>query len=130
MSGTALLGVVVVNYGSHELVRKHLASVTWGDIPARVVVVDNFTSSVELAALESLCRASGWQLVANAENVGFGEACNRGAAAAFDLGCDVVMMLNPDAEITAQAAETLAARCRQQPRAIVAPRILRPDGSV
>jgi GT2 family glycosyltransferase len=72
-----------------------------------VIVVDNASRDGALAALEAL-RGSDARLriVRNAENVGFGAACNRGAAIANG---DALLFLNPDCEIDADVIERLRA---------------------
>ena len=126
----ALLGIVVVNYGSHALLEEHLAHLDAAAIPARVVVVDNFSSRAELASVTTLAAEQGWDVIASPTNLGFGAACNLGAARAAELGCDTYLFLNPDAFLTSGAAAELAALSRQQPRSLISPVIRKPDGSV
>ena len=67
-------------------------------------------------------------LLENARNEGFAAACNRGWRAG-DAG--FVLFLNPDAEVTPGAVETLAARLAARPEiAIVGPLTRNADGSV
>lgn len=121
------MGVVVVNYGSSDLLPMaldHLAAV-----PSVVVVVDNWHSSAERRAVSSLCTEHNWTLVARAGNDGFGTAANVGTDLLLDRGCDVVLVLNPDARIGVDDCRRLAEIARQHPDSLVSPRIERPDGS-
>jgi GT2 family glycosyltransferase len=98
---------------------------------AAVVVLHH--SERELAALQrSLARhppAPRLVLVDTGagENPGFGAACNAGLARVRE---DVTILLNPDCEAIDDSLARLAALARAHPRAIHAPRLLNPDGSV
>ena len=120
------LGVVVVNFGTHRLLAAGLAGAQ--EAHAQIVVVDNAHSPAERAAVTALCAENGWLLVPMAANVGFGAAANAGAAQAVLLGCDTLLILNPDARITAGGCRRLAELAREHPRSLISPRIVRPDG--
>jgi GT2 family glycosyltransferase len=120
--------VVVVNYGSSALLEENLAPAALADAGFRVVVVDNFTVSGEVERLRELASRSGWDLVALAENAGFGAGCNAGVAHARELGCDAFVLLNPDVVVDAEILRALVAHVRRDPAALVSPTIRRPDG--
>lgn len=122
------LAVVVVNYGSHQLLRRHLAPVHRSALNAQVIVADSYHSPEERTAVADLADAEGWQLVALPDNPGFGAAANAGVRAGLDAGCDTVLLLNPDATLAAPVLEALVQRSRKQPMTLLAPRIERPDG--
>lgn len=124
-----LLGVVVVNYGSHALLEQNLAALDLAAIPARAVVVDNFHSAAERAAVGGLAAREGWELVAPPGNGGFGSGSNLGAAAALALGCTAVLLLNPDVEIDEGTAAALLAATAARPTAMISPTIVRRDGT-
>ncbi|CAH0184802.1 glycosyltransferase family 2 protein [Plantibacter cousiniae (nom. nud.)] len=125
--GTA---VVVVNYGSSALLAEHLTRLT-RDAPGLVtVVVDNLTTTAERARLQTLATAEGWYLVEPSGNLGFGAGVNAGVELAVEAGASRFVILNPDAELLPAAAAALFAACEADPSALVAPRILRPDGSL
>ena len=67
-----MLGIVVVNYASHELVQKHLGGMDLEGIAVRSVVVDNFSSGTERAAISALAADRGWRFVGLPDNRGFG----------------------------------------------------------
>lgn len=125
VSGRRLAAVVIVNYGSHELVRRVTEEL--GDV--QIVVVDNFTTHAERQAVQELGQARGWAVVANTDNRGFGAGCNAGAVRAWSLGCDHVILLNPDAMLTAAAVSALSAMVSDGQRVVVSPRITATDGA-
>lgn len=113
--------VIVVAYRADEHLSGALETVSLGD---RVVVVDNDASeSTRAHAL-----AHGARYVRAPENVGFAAGVNLGLAEAWDERSDV-LLLNPDARITATAVADLATALHATPRcAAVGPRLVGPDG--
>ncbi|ARC57717.1 N-acetylglucosaminyl-diphospho-decaprenol L-rhamnosyltransferase [Frondihabitans sp. 762G35] len=130
MEGPRSTAVIVVNYGSSALLRSNLAPLSRARPGLLVVVVDNFTDEREAAALGALGRAEGWEVVLSPENVGFGAGMNLGAARALERGAGTLVLLNPDALLSPEALDALAGEVEREPSVMVAPRILRPDGSV
>ena len=120
------IGVVVVNYGAHAMLPRALDELTG---TTDVVVVDNFSSDAERVSVTELCRVRGWTLLARDANDGFGTAANEGVREVTRRGCDVVVILNPDARIGAEDCTRLATLARTNPRSLISPRIIRPDGS-
>ncbi|GHG56659.1 hypothetical protein GCM10011331_24470 [Flavimobilis marinus] len=118
--------VVVVSYGSHSLLEANLRPLEheWD-----VVVVDNRTTDAEAHAIEALCETRGWTLVAPGTNLGFGAGCNVGADVALERGADVLLFLNPDARVEADPARALATAVLADPGLLLAPRVVRADGS-
>lgn len=123
------VAVVVVNYGSSGLLATNLPR-TVGESGVRVVVVDSFSGAGERTALTLLAAEHGWELLTPAMNVGFGGGSNLGAAHALAAGCRVLVFLNPDAWTDPSGLALLVSAGRSRDRALVAPQILRPDGSV
>ncbi len=122
-------GIVVVNYGSHDLIERNLAgAVGDGSGTLTVVVVDNFSTAAEREACEAMCRLARWEFVPS-PNVGFGEGVNAGVERLVDLGCDVVVMVNPDLAVSREALERLARLAGERPDRLVAPRIVTPLGN-
>lgn len=118
--------IVVVNYGSHRLLEENLKA-SAAEAGASVVVVDNFSTDAELAAVSRLCVDNGWALLA-LPNGGFGAGMNAGVARAIDMGHSVFVLINPDLHADAAALASLAAQAAAEPDTLAAPRILRPDG--
>ncbi len=122
------LAVVVVNYGSSDLLAHNLTSVG-GELPgATVVVVDNFTTPEEQARVRDLAARHGWQTLLLEENVGFGSGMNR-AVETLGPACTHLLLLNPDATLDRPSVEAMLAHVDEHPRALVAPTVRRPDGS-
>ncbi len=128
--GDAPLGVVVVSYGSADLLRRTLARAGLPGPDVRVVVVDNYSSEANRRAVRELGAASGWHVVAMPDNRGFGAACNAGVAAARELGCRTFLFLNPDAVITPAVVAELRAQSLREPLSLISPRLLSSDGEV
>ena len=118
--------IVVVSFGSHALLERHLAS-TAGTTDATVVVVDNLSDAAERVAVTELAARKGWHLV-TAPNRGFGAGANTGARRGIELGCDVVVLLNPDLEIDGATVDALADAVRAAPMTALSPAIVRPNG--
>jgi GT2 family glycosyltransferase len=124
------LGVVVVNFGSSQLVARNLASIGWSSVPeVTVVVVDNWSSAAERRAITELARRHCWELVATDANLGFGAGINRGAAHALQHGSTHLLLLNPDVTIDATSLSRLVAFSVDHPKTLVAPKVDLPDGT-
>ncbi|MDQ1734498.1 MAG: N-acetylglucosaminyl-diphospho-decaprenol L-rhamnosyltransferase [Pseudonocardiales bacterium] len=124
------LGIVVVNYGSHRLLAANLGGLDLGAIPARVVVVDNFKSHADSAAITELAAEHGWTLHALPRNVGFGAAVNLGVNVAAGQGCNSYLMLNPDVAVDQTVLGELLEATAAEPLALISPVIERPDGTM
>lgn len=122
------LGIVVVNFHAHELIAQNLRGVDQAAVPARVVIVDNYSDAAERRDVAAMCARHGWSLVAISYNQGFGAGVNRGVARALELGCTAFLLLNPDASIDTRTARELLSESTSHPYAVVAPRIVTSDG--
>ncbi|MBE9927255.1 glycosyltransferase family 2 protein [Cellulosimicrobium cellulans] len=119
--------MVVVSYGSAALLERNLgARGAVGE--ARVLVVDNRSTTPERERVSRLADERGWDLLAPAENLGFGGGANLGMRAAFDAGADEVLLLNPDATIAAADVRTLRAAVQDDRLLLVSPVVLTPAG--
>lgn len=130
MTEAAPLAVVVVSFGSADLLRRNLATADLGGPEVRVVVVDNFSTVANRRAVEELGAAQGWHVVGMPDNRGFGAACNAGVAAARELGCRTFLFLNPDAVITRAVVAELRAHSEREPLALISPVLVDSAGSV
>lgn len=124
------LAVVVVNYGSHQLVDANLSQSLGADFPGHVVVVDNFSSTQERAAIAGVCDRHGWNLLPLPANEGFGGGNNRGVAFALNAGASEMLFLNPDAWLPPSAIRALHDRVRVDRDVQLSPEVRRPDGSI
>lgn len=100
------VGAVIVSYNSAgELVKciESVAAQNSSDLSAVSVVVDNNSTddSVKLA------RKSGAVVIANDKNLGFSKAVNIGINKSYELGCNIVLVLNPDAIMGKGALEAM-----------------------
>ncbi|CAN5311078.1 hypothetical protein BH11ACT3_BH11ACT3_24370 [soil metagenome] len=120
--------VIVVNYGSHELLRKNLSASVAG-LKLRVVVVDNFSSTLEQKAVTELATERGWISVLSADNVGFGAGNRLGIDIARREGASTFLLLNPDACLAPEDLLRLLRRSHANPTELVAPLVVRPDGT-
>lgn len=119
--------VLVVNYGSHELVAENLelTQVPSGTV---VVVVDNFTDAAERDQMVALAAARGWELVCPDANVGFGAGMNLAADRARERGATCFVLLNPDAHLLDDGVAALVARVSADSSLVLSPLVERPDG--
>ena len=119
--------VLVVNYGSHELVEENLKRTIRTEGIA-VVVVDNFTDLAERTAVRDVCARHDWHLIEAETNLGFGGGMNRAAAVAEGLGARSLILLNPDAYLEEGGLERLRSLAAADPTALVSPLVVRVDG--
>jgi GT2 family glycosyltransferase len=124
------IGIVVVNFGSHEVIERNLGCVDLTDVPCKVVVIDNFSTRSEASCVADLAHRLGWEFVPLDTNAGFGCAVNIGVARATDLGCRTLLILNPDASTTPEVIDALRVACLIDRNAMMTPVIERPDGSI
>lgn len=120
--------LLVVSYGSHELVEDGLARTAVPD-GTLTVVVDNFTSPQEREVMRSLAARHGWILLEPDANLGFGGGMNLAATEAIARGATSLVLLNPDAYLEGDGVAALDTLARAHPAAIISPLVLRPDGS-
>jgi GT2 family glycosyltransferase len=121
---------VVVNYGSSALLATNLAAVSAAAPALDVVVVDNFTTAEELAAVRELCAGQGWTLVPSPTNLGFGAGVNLGARTALAAGAEQLLLLNPDARLDGDALARLQQVVADDPLVRAAPVVGAADGRV
>lgn len=91
--------IVTVCHNSLAVLPAMLKSIPNG---TPVILVDNASS--DTAALQTLADDHGATLQINENNIGFGPACNQGAAKAET---EFLLFLNPDAELQPQALDAL-----------------------
>lgn len=101
--------IITVCHDSLAVLPAMLKSVPSG---TPVILVDN--ASADKAALQRLAREHGATLELNANNIGFGPACNQGAAKAKT---EYLLFLNPDAELQRGALEAFLTAAETYPQA-------------
>ncbi|RFU22793.1 glycosyltransferase family 2 protein [Geodermatophilus marinus] len=127
-AGGGPIGVVVVSYGSADLLRRTLGRSGLGGDDVCVVVVDNYSTAANRRAVAELGQAHGWTVVCLPDNRGFGAATNVGIARARELGCETFCCLNPDASVTPEVVEQLRVASLADATSVLAPRIVDSTG--
>jgi len=125
MSGSAKrVTAVIVTYQSGGTIAAALDQLKGSGVA--VVVVDNASSDGTADLIE---RSHPWvTLVRSGENLGFGRGCNLGFT---HVVTPYVLMLNPDAVMSAESVDTLVAWMESHPKAaIAAPAIIENDRSL
>ena len=126
MTDRAVLDVVIVNWNGGALLRACLASLASVQEAAtvQVIVVDNASQDGSADGLPALPRPL--RLIRNAENRGFGRACDQGAAAG---DAPAILFLNPDTQVAPDALRAALDALTADPRTgIVGARLVDPDG--
>ena len=100
-----LTSVVVVTADSGDGVGECVERILRSTAPVEAIVVDNASRD---GSIERLTKRVGQdprvRILYNEKNLGFGAACNRGAAAAHG---DAVMLLNPDCLIEVDTTQKI-----------------------
>ena len=125
---TCELAVVVVNYGSHELLERNLVHLDLSASGITVVVVDNFTTTEEQSLILALGRAHSWRVILNEGNLGFGAAVNQGVAIGSEFGAQNYLLLNPDVEISLSQIRGLLDASGGEQMTAISPVIVNPAG--
>lgn len=96
------LDIIVVNWNAGDLLRRCVASIpaalAGGVDLRRFVVVDNASADGSADGLETVGGGAPLLVLRNRENRGFAAGCNQGAAGSQ---ADLLLFLNPDAELNA-----------------------------
>lgn len=121
------IGVVVVNFGSHLLVQRNFG---WLErhAEASVIIADNFKSPADLAAVEEIAENLDFRIVTLETNAGYGAAANAGIARAYELGCQVIIVVNPDVTLDEPALLAIDQACQENHQAIFSPTVLDDQG--
>ena len=120
--------VIIVTYLSETCVDACLSAIAreMDLVHDRIVVVDN--ASRDATVDRARAHPARPEVIALPRNIGFGAACNCGAATA--PGHDV-LLLNPDSAVLARSVARLREALDTDPRrGVVGPRIVRPDGDL
>ena len=113
--------IVTVTFNSSAVLPRMLNSIPHG-VPA--IIVDNGSRDAE--TILKIAKRNNVKLIRNQENLGFGRACNLGAA---EAETELVLFMNPDAVICDGALEWLAAAAENYSEASAFnPVIEYPDG--
>jgi N-acetylglucosaminyl-diphospho-decaprenol L-rhamnosyltransferase len=124
-----IASVVVVAADSGPPLRACIASVLASSATLELVLVDNASGDGEVDRIASAYRDDArLRIVRNDANLGFGPACNRGAALARGA---ILIFLNPDCEVPTDAIGRLQAALRSDARiGVVGVTVCTPDGNI
>jgi GT2 family glycosyltransferase len=122
------LSIVTVNWNTNDLLEALLKSIS--RYPPRcdyeVVVVDNASEGFDASSFRA--RFPEARLIANRHNAGYAAGNNQGVEIASG---DLVLLLNPDTEVTDGALDALVRFMVEHPDAAAAgAKLVRPDGTV
>ena len=116
-----LVSLILVTYNSADLLPDFLAALALTTYTAyELIAVDNASTD---GTIEMLRREQALKLVIQRENLGFGRACNHGAAVANG---EYLLFLNPDVRVTPNWLTGLLASARACPDALICPTTLYP----
>jgi N-acetylglucosaminyl-diphospho-decaprenol L-rhamnosyltransferase len=123
-----LTSVVIVAADSGPLLQACLDSVLVADTHVEVILVDNASSDGETTrAMARYAQDPRLHLLRNEANLGFGPACNRGAARATG---DMFVFLNPDCELRSETVAGLRETLQSDARiGLLGVTVCNPDGS-
>jgi GT2 family glycosyltransferase len=126
--GAGLTSVVIVAADSGPLLADSVAAALASDARVEVVVVDNASADGEPGRVASLQREDArFRLLKNERNLGFGPACNRGAALANG---DALLFVNPDCVIERGTIAALRAIADADASiGVLGVEVLAPDGT-
>jgi GT2 family glycosyltransferase len=100
------LSIVLVNYNTGKQLKDCLESINSSPCHFldKIVVIDNASTD---GSLKFLKKNNDVKVIKNKENLGFGRACNQGAAC---VDSDYILFLNPDTIITADSISAIVCR--------------------
>jgi len=131
----AELSIIIVNWNGGKLLRSCFRSIAQAppSVSFDIVVVDNASSDDSVAWLRSaevaaLLPGIKIHVIENAENAGFSKANNQAIAYS---DASMLLLLNPDTEVTSGAIDTMVACLHSDERiGACGPRLLNTDGSL
>jgi GT2 family glycosyltransferase len=126
MTTTWPVTIVIVSYNCREALQSCLITLTPGDNPPPIIVVDNASTDGTVEMVKRDFPAI--RLIQNAKNHGFAAACNQGIRA---CASDFILLLNPDTMLRPATLHKLTAIMRAQPNiGACGPQVLNTDGSL
>jgi GT2 family glycosyltransferase len=127
----ARIAVVIVTFNSARVLEGCLRSLTSQSVVqvSAVVVADNASADGSVAIAEAATDLP-IRAVQLGRNAGYAAAINAGIATIDLRKLDAVFVMNPDCRLRPDTLHQLAKVLRQPGRAIAAPRLLNPDGSL
>jgi N-acetylglucosaminyl-diphospho-decaprenol L-rhamnosyltransferase len=124
----ATTSIIIVVADSGPVVRESVAAALASTASVEVIVIDNASSDGERERLQGVhADDARLRVLVNEANIGFGPACNRGAAIARG---DTLLFLNPDCRVDAGLVAALQAHVKADPTiGLLGIDIVSPDGA-
>lgn len=116
------LSVIVVNYKSRAFLEKCISSVFKNvkEIAFEVILINNDAESISFSS--DFSQKMDVKVINSGKNIGFGKACNAGSKKAKG---EVLLFLNPDAEIATKNIKLLLDQFSNNPKlGIIGPKLL------
>lgn len=104
---------IIVSYNFTRWIKPCLESLSRSDYPTDVLVIDNGSQDDTVPTIRDAYPHV--RLIANGENLGFGQANNIGMRLALEEGYDAVFLLNQDAWVAPDSIGFLAAQAEKHP---------------
>jgi GT2 family glycosyltransferase len=123
-SATMNLCIVLVNWRNEEETRRcATALMRWQKLNRRLLIVDNESTEASRGVLREVVGPDG--LVCSSTNLGYGGGNNLGIKHALAAGCEYILLLNTDADLSEDSARGLLKRLEENPEvSILGPMIL------
>jgi GT2 family glycosyltransferase len=122
------VSICIVNYMTTDLLLRCLDSIACAPPTAdfETIVIDNASPSFDPGTIAK--RVAGTRVVQNLSNLGYAAACNQAIALARG---GLILLCNPDIELTPGALDALVAFLGEHPRAAgAAPQLVYPSGKI
>jgi N-acetylglucosaminyl-diphospho-decaprenol L-rhamnosyltransferase len=123
-ASSAGIAIVTVLHDSGPEIRALMTSIERHLPDAHLIAVDSGSTDDGPQAVEEWSGTS--TLIRLGENAGYGRGTNAGVAAVTE---EVTIVLNPDVELLDDSLAKLAAEAARHPDRILAPLVMRPDGT-
>ena len=123
------IGIVTVLYNSEKHLAKFLSCIenqSYGNFKA--YCVDNASTDLSRDIARSYLGDPRIELIENMTNIGVAAANNQGISAALSDGCEYVVFCNNDMTFAETTVDRIAAKTKEHPGAMLAPKILFGDG--
>ena len=124
--------IIVLNYNTGEILKKCVESILKTtknlSVPrCELILIDNASSDESIKSIKGTKSIKGIKTIQNSQNLGFSKGFNQGIRIARGK---YVLLLNPDTEVKPGAIQKLLEFAKNTPdAAVVAPKLLNPDGS-
>ena len=123
-----LISIIIVNFKVPQCLMEALASLRLAELygKSEVIVVDNASGDNSRELITSNFEEVQW--IQLKKNIGFGKACNAGAAIA---GGKYLLLLNPDTIVSSSTLKNAVEFMEANPKAgLMGPKILNTDGTL